>query len=1170
MKLFVKCFFYIISTVLLLLTILIVIPSFSLKAEAENSPPSEGDWIINERVYVENEEFELKGNVTINSGGELILKNTTLIFRNSMAGEFGIEVKGGRLRITDMDGDHFTREDASVLKAENSSNPYFFRVYKDSELKIENSKIMNCGFTQGGKGENLGLWSESEDVSISGSNLSYNYCGLVLYKVKGVKVVNTTFYRNSYGIYLYSSNKNTIEGCSFLENPLGIYLHMMSNHNILKRNMIFKSEEIGVCIHESNFNHLEENYVFLNNFGIFLDGSNSNYIGDSNISFNNEGVVFLQSDNNWLFEGYADNIYRSFSFNDSKENMIENYLFNNISANKTNASNPIIYLTEESYKNKLINSELNHTAISCENGSIELAIRLDVSIKDSLYQPIKECDLKIVLKNTENQEEKVIYASSGYGGTDNKTNQNGFVKGIVVSYEELVSDGEQLMVNHYKAHAYVKKDGWSQHKEVSTNESHVLLFIKKLNNVVVVDKNGEGDYTTVAEALERAKTDALINTIFIHSGVYVETENLEIDKGPLYLIGESEEDVTIMPVEGHQNGKYGFVIGVYIAGSEVFISNMSFEGWEYGIYVDAGEEVTLTDITFKNSSNPSAGGYWKAVGLFSSDNNLMSNLTIEKCDVGIFLSDSSSNKITNSRFSMNKEKALMFVAGSENNEVRGCVFEFSVCGVFLSDSSKNLFQNNFYGDSGVGVYLEEGSDENIFRGEVLANDLDIYINSCEENSFINLSFFSSNKAIFSTNSDVNYLLNPFTDVSIQAQEGKILIGFYLTLLVKDENDDAPVKGVETKVVNMGEVVYATAAFGGKDKKTNAEGMVKMIPVYYGAYADNNFTTYTTEIYLNYNRWNTSFKSEINNSKLLVFYENQRPLVEIVSFTNVKGVTDFEVSFYKGELITGRAEAEDDGEIVEYLWYMVREDGKTVNLSHQMEFEFRLDEKNITELFIYGRHTVYVKVKDNLGVWSEADSYIIEIKRREKSAVEGVNLSLLIGGFFALGVFIFLLLGYIMFSKFKYLTKIEDIFIIYKDGREIHHETRRMRPVFDSDLIASMFTAVQDFIADSFKDEKGELGRLDYGDLQILVERGEHLFAAVVLTGDVPDTVRGDIKELVKKIESEFADAVKEWSGDPAEFRGIRELIQKEFYEKIEKKPFFSYLAKVMVKKKRES
>jgi hypothetical protein len=113
--------------------------------------------------------------------------------------------------------------------------------------------------------------------------------------------------------------------------------------------------------------------------------------------------------------------------------------------------------------------------------------------------------------------------------------------------------------------------------------------------------------------------------------------------------------------------------------------------------------------------------------------------------------------------------------------------------------------------------------------------------------------------------------------------------------------------------------------------------------------------------------------------------------------------------------------------------------------------------------------------------------------------------------------------------------IEDVFLVYKDGRLIHHDTRRLRPEVDDQPLGGMFTAIQDFIGQSFPAEdgtKGVIKEIMYEDSRIILEHGKYVYLAVVV-GSIKDTkaIHKRMSKLLKAIEQECAVNLIGWDGN---------------------------------------
>ncbi len=113
--------------------------------------------------------------------------------------------------------------------------------------------------------------------------------------------------------------------------------------------------------------------------------------------------------------------------------------------------------------------------------------------------------------------------------------------------------------------------------------------------------------------------------------------------------------------------------------------------------------------------------------------------------------------------------------------------------------------------------------------------------------------------------------------------------------------------------------------------------------------------------------------------------------------------------------------------------------------------------------------------------------------------------------------------------------IEDVFLVYKDGRLLHHDTRRLRPEVDDQTLGGMFTAIQDFIGQSFPAEDGtksQIKEIMYEDNKILLEHGKYVYLAVV-AGSIKDTkvLHKRMSKLLKAIEEACAVNFIGWDGN---------------------------------------
>ena len=130
------------------------------------------------------------------------------------------------------------------------------------------------------------------------------------------------------------------------------------------------------------------------------------------------------------------------------------------------------------------------------------------------------------------------------------------------------------------------------------------------------------------------------------------------------------------------------------------------------------------------------------------------------------------------------------------------------------------------------------------------------------------------------------------------------------------------------------------------------------------------------------------------------------------------------------------------------------------------------------------------------------------------------------------------------------TIIDEVFLIYKDGRLIKHFTRRIKPDVDQDILSGMLTAVQDFIRDSFRGESGDLNHMQFGRFQILMGNGRFITVAAVLMGDEIEPFRPQIIKAIDQMEADYEIILRDWDGDVEQLnvlgRYIMDLIEGRY------------------------
>ena len=117
--------------------------------------------------------------------------------------------------------------------------------------------------------------------------------------------------------------------------------------------------------------------------------------------------------------------------------------------------------------------------------------------------------------------------------------------------------------------------------------------------------------------------------------------------------------------------------------------------------------------------------------------------------------------------------------------------------------------------------------------------------------------------------------------------------------------------------------------------------------------------------------------------------------------------------------------------------------------------------------------------------------------------------------------------------------IEQIFLVYGDGRLLAHRSRKKIADGGEQIISGMLTALQGFIKESLQDEKrGELDEMKYGDLTIAIERGMKVYLAVFLSGYVTEKLRAMMNAALQKVDDKYGSALESWDGTVSKLKGV--------------------------------
>ena len=119
--------------------------------------------------------------------------------------------------------------------------------------------------------------------------------------------------------------------------------------------------------------------------------------------------------------------------------------------------------------------------------------------------------------------------------------------------------------------------------------------------------------------------------------------------------------------------------------------------------------------------------------------------------------------------------------------------------------------------------------------------------------------------------------------------------------------------------------------------------------------------------------------------------------------------------------------------------------------------------------------------------------------------------------------------------------VEEVFVIYGDGRLICACGREAQGLEDADLMSGMLIAIQGLVQDGLK-KGGDLDSITIGDNTVLLTKGEFIILASVVYGQVDANFREDLRSLVRRIEGAHAGVIEDWDGDASVLSEVTDMV----------------------------
>ena len=123
-------------------------------------------------------------------------------------------------------------------------------------------------------------------------------------------------------------------------------------------------------------------------------------------------------------------------------------------------------------------------------------------------------------------------------------------------------------------------------------------------------------------------------------------------------------------------------------------------------------------------------------------------------------------------------------------------------------------------------------------------------------------------------------------------------------------------------------------------------------------------------------------------------------------------------------------------------------------------------------------------------------------------------------------------------------QLQELFLLFDDGRLLAHASLRENQSVDSEIVGSMLTAVSDFVGDSFSTRDGLLEHLRAGDLNVVLQRANPLMLAGIVSGTPPAGFGQELQGIVEEMCESYSYLVDEqWNGSTSLLNCVQEELK---------------------------
>jgi len=506
---------------------------------------------------------------------------------------------------------------------------------------------------------------------------------------------------------------------------------------------------------------------------------------------------------------------------------------------------------------------------------------------------------------------------------------------------------------------------------------------------IVVAKDGTGDYSTIQEGVD-ASADG--DTIEVHGGTFAET--IAVSKS-VHLVGNGSgetiidggEEGDVVTITADHVNMSGFGVsgsgdeeaGIKVEGNHTNITGVRCYGNSVGISISG----SFNGVSYNECSNNSATGIF----FLNADNGIIQgNDCPNNKNYGIYVLEGSEIRVSGNNCTLNTYG--IYVRHSSNiSLVENRCFENYVYGIYVSTTDHTDVSDNICNGSKRGIWISHGeyitllknscrgnqegimlsnSNRNVIRKNICENNIDgMFLETSEYTDIMNNSIIRNTASGIHLTEDSSHNNLKSNNCSFNTERGMYLRSSSGFNVIENNTIMGNKIGIRFAQHASNNTVRNNNIFSNYDYGIHAENNINEVDAILNWWGKGTGPYHETE--------NPDGKGD-NITNLVIFEPwllqrvNPKPVAIIVTVDPNPGVQEKAITFH--------ADAQDDGYIVLYVWRS-NKDGEFYNGTDSVFKYTKLSS---------GEHTVYLKVLDDNGAWSEEVSTTIEVKEADDQGV----------------------------------------------------------------------------------------------------------------------------------------------------------------------------------------